>query len=419
MSYLGSTPISQNFIAGTDYFNGTGSQTAFTLSRFVNTTDDIQVLVNNVVQIPSGYTVSGQTLTFSVAPSVGTSNVYARYMSTTLQSLSVPAGSTQAINITGNAATVTTNANLTGDVTSVGNASTLANTAVTAGSYTATSLTVDSKGRITAASNGVAGSTIVTARQLQSGTTYTAPSGLKALRVFVVGSTGAWQKTASSIAALGGNGGNGYSEKYFASPAATYSYAVGAGGTGNGGAGGTTTFNSCSVTGASGVAQTTTGAAGGVGSGGDFNATGGTGGNAGGTGNYSGGGGGAAGSRAGNGFNGATGVAGGGGGGGTGSAGSGTTPGSAKTTLSATAISGWDVSAPFTFEAGSLGSTAGTSCCGPATYMGGNGAGGSEFTGYDIRYPYSNNAPGGSGNYSNLLQRANGSPGIIVVWEYT
>jgi hypothetical protein len=64
--------------------------------------------------------------------------------------------------ITGNAATVTTNANLTGDVTSVGNATTLATTAVTAGSYTYAGITVDAKGRLTAASSGTAPVTSVT-----------------------------------------------------------------------------------------------------------------------------------------------------------------------------------------------------------------------------------------------------------------
>jgi hypothetical protein len=93
MSYIGSTPTTQNFIAGTDSFNGTGSATNFTLSRFVNSPNDIQVVVNNVVQYPPNYSVSGNTLTISPAPSAGTNNVYVRYLSTTLQSITVPGGS--------------------------------------------------------------------------------------------------------------------------------------------------------------------------------------------------------------------------------------------------------------------------------------------------------------------------------------
>jgi hypothetical protein len=53
--------------------------------------------------------------------------------------------------ITGNAATVTTNANLTGDVTSVGNATTLTNTTVTASGYQSPYIQVDAKGRLTKA----------------------------------------------------------------------------------------------------------------------------------------------------------------------------------------------------------------------------------------------------------------------------
>ena len=110
MSYIGSTPTTQSFIAGTDYFNGTGSAVSFTLSRAVNSVNDIEVIVNNVEQIPSGYSVSGTTLTFSAAPSAGTSNVYVRYLSTTNLSLAIPAGTSATFNTVG----VTGNLNFTG-----------------------------------------------------------------------------------------------------------------------------------------------------------------------------------------------------------------------------------------------------------------------------------------------------------------
>jgi hypothetical protein len=87
MAYIGSTPTTQSFIAGTDSFNGTGSQTDFTLTRLVNSVNDVQVVVNNVVQYPPNYSVSSNTLTISPAPSAGTNNVYVRYLSTTLQTI--------------------------------------------------------------------------------------------------------------------------------------------------------------------------------------------------------------------------------------------------------------------------------------------------------------------------------------------
>ena len=86
--YIGNTPTTQSFISGTDYFNGNGSTVAFTLSRQVNSPNDIEVFVNNVAQQPNaGYSISGTTLTFTAAPSTGTSNIYVRYLSTVTQSI--------------------------------------------------------------------------------------------------------------------------------------------------------------------------------------------------------------------------------------------------------------------------------------------------------------------------------------------
>jgi hypothetical protein len=136
MSYIGSTPTTQSFIAGTDYFNGNGSTVNFTLSRSVNSVNDIEVIVNNVEQIPSGYSVSGTTLTFSAAPSAGTSNVYVRYLSTTNLSLAIPAGTSATFNtitattVNTTALTVTNDATINGVKVGEGGGSIATNTAV-------------------------------------------------------------------------------------------------------------------------------------------------------------------------------------------------------------------------------------------------------------------------------------------------
>ena len=92
MSYLGSTPASQFFAPGTDTFSGDGTTVAFTLSRNVATVNDILVVVNNVDQQPTAYTVSVSTLTFTAAPSSGTNNIYVRYLSTNITAI-VPSAS--------------------------------------------------------------------------------------------------------------------------------------------------------------------------------------------------------------------------------------------------------------------------------------------------------------------------------------
>jgi hypothetical protein len=82
MGYIG-TPVQQALTKATSqYFNGTGSQTVFTLNRAVNVPEDLEVFVNNIQQEPGvgkSYTATGTTLTFDAAPSSGTGNVYVIY----------------------------------------------------------------------------------------------------------------------------------------------------------------------------------------------------------------------------------------------------------------------------------------------------------------------------------------------------
>jgi hypothetical protein len=63
-----------------DYFSGTGAQTAFTLTRNPGTENAVLISISGVVQPRTLYTVSGTTLTFSVAPPSGTNNIEVVYL---------------------------------------------------------------------------------------------------------------------------------------------------------------------------------------------------------------------------------------------------------------------------------------------------------------------------------------------------
>ena len=100
MSYIGNTPANQNFVAGADQFNGTGSQTVFTLSRNVNTVFDMFVTVSNVPQDPfTAYSVAGNSLTFTSAPPSGTGNIDVVYRATNVQTFVPSPGVSQQFSI--------------------------------------------------------------------------------------------------------------------------------------------------------------------------------------------------------------------------------------------------------------------------------------------------------------------------------
>jgi len=86
MAYIGNTQQNQNYVPAVDYFNGDGATVAFTLSRPVASVAQVQAVIENVPQNPgSAYTVSGNTITFTSAPPLGTSNIYVYYTSPNTQ----------------------------------------------------------------------------------------------------------------------------------------------------------------------------------------------------------------------------------------------------------------------------------------------------------------------------------------------
>ena len=61
-------------------FNGTGSQTVFTMSSVPANSASLLVAISGVVQDPGTYTVASTTLTFLTAPPAGTGNISVRYL---------------------------------------------------------------------------------------------------------------------------------------------------------------------------------------------------------------------------------------------------------------------------------------------------------------------------------------------------
>jgi hypothetical protein len=276
-----------------------------------------------------------------------------------------------------------------------------------------------------AAASGGGGFLAVRTRLITTSQTYTVPSGVSAIAFFVSGAVGG--QSGASVDTQGGVGGAGYSEKYIASPAASYVITIGAAGTRSGTAGGTTSVNTISITGSAGVVNTRVGGAGGVASGGSFNADGGAGGTS--PAGAGCGGGGAGGSRAGTGYAGGAGgtsFGSGGGGGGTGGVGStggsagtaGGAGGASATVTSASAITlnpYWvPASGGASFNAGIIGSGFGGGTYGEP---GGDGASGTVAAGiYGLNLQ---GGLGGRGGYpSGFGPGWAGTDGIVQIWEF-
>ena len=133
MAYIGAQPNKSLTKTTSQSFNGTGSATAFTLNRAVNTGEELEVFVDNVQQEPGSgksYTATGTTLTFDEAPPLGTGNVYVIYRGLAEVTTRLEHDANQALSAT------------TGTFTSL-NVPTIKDS-----SGTNTAMTIDSSGRV-------------------------------------------------------------------------------------------------------------------------------------------------------------------------------------------------------------------------------------------------------------------------------
>lgn len=173
MAYIGNTNTTQAFTPAIDYFSGNGSTTAFTLSRPVASVAQVQVVVNNVTQNPgSAFSVLGQTITFTGAPSSGTNNIYVYYTSPITNVISVGQGTVGLTQLSASGTPSSSNY-LRGD-----------NTWATVSGY--------------------AGPTF---QKFTSSGTFTVPTGITKLKVTTVGGGGGSASSDTGITRTGGTGG--------------------------------------------------------------------------------------------------------------------------------------------------------------------------------------------------------------------
>jgi hypothetical protein len=170
--YIGNTPTTQLYNSALDSFNGDGTTVAFTVSRVVGTEKDLDVTVNGVPQDPNNsYTVNGNVVTFTEAPSVGTGNIIVRFRAYVVTKIVPDDESVTAAMIANNSITGAKIASNTINGTQIVDnsitgleiaantigSSNLTITGVTAGRYGGTgntvSITVDVQGRVTSAAN--------------------------------------------------------------------------------------------------------------------------------------------------------------------------------------------------------------------------------------------------------------------------
>ena len=146
--YIGNTPTTQLHVSALDSFNGDGTTVAFTVSRIVGTEKDLDVTVNGVPQDPNNsYTVNGNVVTFTEAPSVGTGNIIVRFRAYVVTKIVPDDETVTAAMIANNSITGVKIATgtLTGDKIASGTigSSNLTTTGVTAGIYGGTGNTVN------------------------------------------------------------------------------------------------------------------------------------------------------------------------------------------------------------------------------------------------------------------------------------